>query len=155
MYWSSYSVIYGAELDGTNLHIIASLPRYKQYGVQGIALDVNMNRIYFTARHYSGSRSVSYIDLNNSNPSVETLAFWFPHYANLYGIAVGDQYVYFTLQLFYQDGGIVYQTSKTKGGDHLAISVRGLGYPRGVAVQRGNTTRKSECTCFLHPNGYP
>lgn len=129
--------------------------RYKLYGVRGIALDVDMNRVYFTARRYGGSRSVSYIDLNNSKPSVETLAFWFPHYADLYGIAVGDQFVYFTLQRFYQNEGMVYRTSKTKRGGHLALSVMGLGYPRGVAVQRGNTTRKSECTYFLHPNGYP
>ena len=147
MYWSSYSSIHGAELDGANRQIIASMSRYNLYGVQGIALDVDMNRIFFTTPRYG---SVSYIDLNTSNPSAEELASWCTHYSVLYGITVGHQYVYYTLQWFQRNGGMVYQTSKTKGGRHSAISVMGLGYPRGVAVQRGNTTRKSECTYFLH-----
>ena len=151
MYWSSSSSIHGAELDGANQQIIASLWNRYKLTVQGIALDVDMNRIYFIASHFypwHGSTRVSYIDLNNSYRSVKTLGLWFPSYdVAPYGIAVGDKFLYFTL---YKKEGMVYQTSKTKGGDHLAISVRGLGYPRGVAVQRGNTTRKSECTYFLH-----
>ena len=148
MYWSSDSFIYGAELDGANRQIIASLRRYKHLGVQAIALDVDMNRIYITGSHYGAAQSLSYIDLNISNPSVETLAFWFPYDPVHYGIAVDDQYVYFTKTHFYGTG-MVYRRNKTKGGGHLSILVMGLDYPRGVTVQRGNTTRKSECTYFL------
>jgi len=149
MYLLSNSAIHGAELDGANRTMIASLSRYSIYGAQGIALDVDTNRIYFTASY--GSRKVSYIDLNSSNRSVKTLVqlyyrFWY--YGYPYGITVDDQYVYFTYQRWNQ--GRVYRVNKTKGNGQLAIPVMGLSYPRGVAVQGGNTASKSKYTYFLH-----
>ena len=150
MYWSSHSMIHGAELDGANRETIVSLNGYS-YGVQGLALDVGMNRIYFITRY--GSRSVSYINLNSSNRSVETLArlyYDLPYYGYSYGIAVEGQYIYFSYRWsYYSREGKVYRINKTRGDGHLETVVLGLSYPRGIAVQGGKTTRKSEYTHFL------
>ena len=137
-------------MDGANRETIASLSGYS-YGVQGLALDVGMNRIYFITRYRS--RGVSYINLNSSSRSVETLArlyYDLPYYGYPHGIAVDGQYVYFSYRRsYYSRKGKVYRINKTRGGGHLETVVLGLSYPRGIAVQGGKTKRKSEYTHFL------
>ena len=143
MYWSTHRTIQGAELDGANQQTIASLRSY-YYNAKGLALDVKMNRLYFVTLYRA---SVSYIDLDSSNHSVQTLIrFSYYHYSP-FAIDVDEHYVYVTTSgWWWYGGGKVIRANKTRGDGLLQTSVSGLYHPRGIAVQTGNTTLNREYT---------
>ena len=142
MYWSAEGVIERAEMDGSNRRSIADLGK-TWYGslvdARGLTLDVAMNRLYFVSYH---KYSLFYIDLGNQPYTVQTLIqnFWF--FYGPFGIAVDDQYVYWTEHLVF---GRVFRTSKTVHDDDVGTVIHGTYDPRGIAIKKGNFTQKSEC----------
>ena len=139
MYWSSWNVIQRAELDGANQASVVSLSKYGVYSVNSLAMDVDMNRIYFAS-----SQSVMFIDLYSSTRPVETLidlySYWH-FYAYPSGIAVDDNYVYFAFP-WGRGQGNVYRTNKRRKNDHLTFVLSGLTYPREIVIHKGNATGK-------------
>ena len=133
MYWSSSSKIHRAEMDGANQEIIAShLGR-----VYGVALDAKLNQIYFIRGTYYGS--IFYIDIDNVNRSVKTLIV---HTRPRRGIAFDDQYVYFATW-----NEVVRTKKNGRFNGTVEIIAKGLGTPLGIAILKGNTSRKSEYVC--------
>jgi len=147
MYWSAYGMIQGAEMDGSNQRVITLLPR-SNYGhyphqVQGLALDIPNNRIYFICQSLS---SLMYVDLNHGNRTAQTLfggKTWYPD-LGAFGIAVDEQYVYFVL---YYGGYKVYRTNKTRSDGYLQLTIDY--YPRGIIVQKGKPTRNGKYNLVL------
>ena len=139
MYWSALGVIEEAEMDGSNRGSVADLGE-TYYGdpvdAKGLALDVEMNRLYFVSYE---EYSIFYIDLDSGNRSVQTLlqSFWL--LLGPFGIALDDQYVYWTEHIAF---GYVFRTNKTVIDIDLVLS--GTYDPRGIAVKKGTFTRDSE-----------
>ena len=141
MYWSAEGVIERAELDGSNRRVIAQLG-VTSYGAsvdaKGLTLDVAMNRLYFVTYHLY---SVLYIDLGSQYSTVRTLIRNFWYFYGPFGIAVDDQYVYWTEYIVF---GYVFRTSKTIHDDDVEVVIHGTYDPRGIAVKKGNFTRDSK-----------
>ena len=144
MYWSAEGVIERAELDGSNRRVIAELG-VTVYGstidAKGLTLDVDNNRLYFVSYHLY---SLLYIDLSSTElhlRRVETLIQQFWYFYGPFGIAVDDQYVYWSEYIIY---GYVFRTSKTLHNDVVDVVVHGTYYPQGIAVKKGDFTRDSK-----------
>ena len=133
MYWSSWNFIQRAELDGANQASVYSLGKYGVHGVRSLAMDVDMNRIYFAYR-----QRVMFIDLHSSTRSAETLidlhSYW--HLFYTYPIAVDDNFVYFA------SSGNVYRTNKRRKNGLVESVLSGLTYPRAIVIHKGNATGK-------------
>ena len=141
MYWSALGVIEKAELDGSNRGSVADLGK-TFYGdpvdAKGLALDVEMNRLYFVSYE---EYSIFYIDLDSGNRTVQTLLqrYWLLY--GPFGIALDDEYVYWTEHIAF---GYVFRTNKTAHDADVDIVLSGTYDPRGIAVKKGNFTRDSE-----------
>ena len=61
MYWSEDGRIGGADMDGENQKVVAVLTYYFSYDARGLAMDIQMNRIYFVSYWFEG---LLYVDLN-------------------------------------------------------------------------------------------
>ena len=147
MYWSAEGVIERAVLDGSNRNIIAKLG-LTIYGdsidAKGLTLDVAMNRLYFVSFH---EYSLLYIDLDSANYTVQTLIrnFWYFYFP--FGIAVDDEYVYWTEHVAY---GYVFRSNKTANDAEVVPVLRGTYDPRGIAVKKGKFSRDSKCLLFKY-----
>ena len=144
MYWSAEGVIERAELDGSNRRVIAELG-VTVYGstidAKGLTLDIDTNRLYFVSYHLY---SLLYIDLSSTQLQllrVETLNQHFWYFYGPYGIAVDDQYVYWSEYIVF---GYVFRTSKTLYDDNVDVVVQGSYHPQGIAVKKGNFTQDSK-----------
>lgn len=139
MYWSSWDIIQRAELDGANQASVVSLSKYGVYYAHSLAMDVDMNRIYFTS-----SQRVMFIDLHSSTRSVQTLidlySYWH-FYAYPTGVAVDDNYVYFVFR-WGPGRGNVYRTNKRRRNGLLEFVLSGLTNPRAIVIHKGNATGK-------------
>ena len=144
MYWSAEGVIEHAVMDGSNRSTIAELgvTFYEAtIDARGLTLDVPMNRIYFVSFH---EYSLFYIDLDSAIYTVQTLIQSFWHFFLPYGIAVDDDYVYWTEHLAY---GYVFRLNKTANDSFVEAVIQGTYDPRGIAVKKGKFTR--DCKYFL------
>ena len=147
MYWSAEGVIERAVMDGSNRSIIAELG-VTIYGdtvdARGLTLDKAMNRIYFVSFH---EYSLFYIDLDSANYTVQTLiqSFWL--FFSPYGVAVDEDYVYWTEHFVY---GYVFRLNKTAKDGFVEAVIKGTYDPRGVAVKQGKFTRDSKYFLFKY-----
>ena len=144
MYWSAEGVIERAELDGSNRRVIAELG-VTVYGAtidaKGLTLDIDTNRLYFVSYHLY---SLLYIDLSSTQLQllrVETLNQNFWAFYGPYGIAVDDEYVYWSENLVY---GYVFRRSKNVHDGDVRVVVSGTYEPKGIAVKKGNFTQNSK-----------
>ena len=147
MYWSAEGVIERAELDGSNRLVIAELG-VTWYGAtidaKGLTVDVDNNRLYFVSYHLY---SLLHIDLSSTQlhlRQVETLIEQFWYFYGPFGIAVDDQYVYWTEYMVY---GHVFRRSKNVHDDNVEVVVSGTYEPKGIAVKKGNFTQNSKYFC--------
>ncbi|KAL9988042.1 hypothetical protein ACROYT_G002440 [Oculina patagonica] len=163
MYWSAEGVIEGAQMDGSNRSPVADLGE-TWYGApvdaKGLTVDVEMNRIYFVSYE---EYSLFYVDLDSANRTVQTLIQNFWLFLGPFGVAVDDQYVYWTEYIAF---GYVFRTNKTASDDdNTEVVLHGTYNPRGIAVKKGNPTRDNDhpcrtsngdCThlCLTIPSGY-
>ena len=142
MYWSAEGYIERAELDGLNRRIIASLGE-TYYGstidARGLTLDHEMNRLYFVSYF---EYALLYIDLDSGSHSVQVMLRNFLLFLDPFGVAVDDKYVYWNEYSFF---GWVFRINKNDTSDY-DLFLHGLYDPRGLAVKKGNYTRKSEYT---------
>ena len=142
MYWSAEGYIERAELDGLNRRIIASLGE-TYYGspidARGLTLDHEMNRLYFVSYF---KYALLYIDLDSGSHSVQVMLRNFFLFFNPFGVAVDDKYVYWNEYSLF---GWVFRINKNDTSDVDGF-LHGLYDPRGLAVKKGNYTRKSEYT---------
>ena len=142
MYWSAEGYIERAELDGLNRRIIASLGE-TYYGstidARGLTLDHEMNRLYFVSYF---EYALLYIDLDSGSHSVQVMLRSFLFFFDPFGVAVDDKYVYWNEYSLF---GWVFRINKNDKSD-LDLFLHGLYDPRGLAVKKGNYTRKSEYT---------
>ena len=140
MYWSAEGVIERAVLDGSNRSIIAELgvTVFDTIDAKGLTLDDAMNRIYFVSFH---EFSLFYIDLGSANYTVRTLIQSYWHFFFPYGIAVDEDYVYWTEHLAY---GYVFRLNKTANDGFVETVIQGTYEPRGIAVKKGKFTRDSK-----------
>lgn len=150
MYWSALGFIEGAKLDGSNRRTIVSLGESifdDTIDARGLTLDIPMNRIYFVSYVTS---SLRYIDLGSGDYSVQEVIKSFYLFYDPFGIAVDDQYVYWSEYSWF---GWVFRINKTDYDD-ISVLLHGLYDPRGLAVKKGIYTRDSEylfCTeCTLY-----
>ena len=144
MYWSAEGVIERAELDGSNRRVIAELGVI-WYGATidaiGLTLDIDTNRLYFVSYHLY---SLLYIDLSSTQlhlRQVQTLIQQFWYFYGPFGIAVDDQYVYWTEYIAF---GYVFRTSKNIHDGDVEVVVQGTYHPQGIAVNKGNFTQESK-----------
>ena len=144
MYWSAEGVIERAELDGSNRRVIAELG-VTVYGAtidaKGLTLDIDTNRLYFVSYHLY---SLLYIDLSSTQlrlRPVHTLIQQFWLFYGPYGIAVDDEYVYWSENLVY---GYVFRRSKNVHDGDVGVVVSGTYEPKGIAVKKGNFTQNSK-----------
>ena len=142
MYWSAEGYIERAELDGLNRRIIASLGE-TYYGskidARGLTLDHEMNRLYFVSYF---EYALLYIDLDSGSHSVQVMLRNFLFFWDPFGVAVDDKYVYWNEYSLF---GWVFRINKNDTSD-FDLLLHGLYDPRGLAVKKGNYTRKSEYT---------
>ena len=142
MYWSAEGYIERAELDGLNRRIIASLGE-TYYGstidARGLTLDHEMNRLYFVSYF---EYALLYIDLDSGSHSVQVMLRNFLFFWDPFGVAVDDKYVYWNEYSLF---GWVFRINKNDTSD-FDLFLHGLYDPRGLAVKKGNYTRKSEYT---------
>ena len=147
MYWSAEGVIECAVLDGSNRSVIAELG-VTSYGAsidaRGLTLDAAMNQIYFVSFH---KYSLFYIDLGSANYTVQTLIQSYWHFYLPYGIAVDDEYVYWTEHYAY---GYVFRLNKTANDGSVEALIQGTYDPRGIAVKKGTYTRDSKYFLFKY-----
>ena len=143
MYWTSYGIIEGADMDGSNRRNIALL-RYSfgEYDALGLALDVQMNRLYFVSYFLYG---LFYIDLDSSgNPSSpQSLLQSFFYFDVPHGVALDDQFVYWNE--YYEEK--VYRMNKTVASNIEDVAA-GIYSPFGLAVKKGTPTRNSKYKFF-------
>ena len=144
MYWSAEGVIERAELDGSNRRKVTELG-VTWYGAtidaKGLTLDVDNNRLYFVSYHLY---SLLYIDLSSTQlrlRPVHTLIQQFWYFYGPFGIAVDDQYVYWTEYIVY---GYVFRRSKNLHDDDVEVVISGTYEPKGIAVKKGNFTQDSK-----------
>ena len=137
MYWSAEGVIERAEMDGSNRSPVADLGG-SLVDARGLTLDVAMNRLYFVSYH---KYSLFYIDLSSANHTVETLIQNYFLFYGPFGIAVDDEYVYWTEYIF---TGYVFRANKTSYDGDFEIVLHATYDPRGIAVKKGIITRDSE-----------
>ena len=139
MYWSTYEIIEGADMDGSNRRNITFL-RYSfgRYAL-GLALDVQMNRLYFVSYFSYG---LFYIDLNSpGNQSIpQSLLQSFFYFDVPHGVALDDQFVYWNE--YYEEK--VFRMNKTVAGGNVETVAAGIYSPFGLAVKKGNATRNSK-----------
>ena len=119
-------------MDGQFRRVVAHLiDSYGLYDAQGLALDVETNRIYFVSYWLS---SLLYVDLNLPGLGVpQTLLtdfylFWVPR-----DVEVDDQFVYWNEYIFEN----VYRINKTEFDGNLEIIASGMYSPRGMAIKKG------------------
>ena len=139
MYWSSHGVIEGADMDGSNRRNITLLrDSYGEYDALGLALDVQMNRLYFVSYILYG---LFYIDLDSSgSPSIPlSLLRSFFYFDVPHGVALDDQFVYWNE--YYEEK--VYRMNKTVAGNIEDVAA-GIYSPFGLAVKKGTPTRNSK-----------
>ena len=144
MYWSAEGVIERAELDGSNRRKVTELG-VNFFGdvidAKGLTLDVDNNRLYFVSYHLY---SLLYIDLSSTQlrlRPVHTLIRQFWLFYGPYGIAVDDEYVYWSENLVY---GYVFRRSKNVHDGDVRVVVSGTYEPKGIAVKKGNFTQNSK-----------
>lgn len=144
MYWTSYGIIEGADMDGSNRRNITLLrDSFGRYDALGLALDAQMNRLYFVSYFLSG---LFYIDLNSTgSPSIpQTLLQSFFHLYVPHGVALDDQFVYWNE--YYEEK--VYRVNKTVAGGNIETVAAGIYSPFGLAVKKGTPTRNSKYKFF-------
>ena len=140
MYWSDNGIIERAQMDGENRSTVALLiyDYNNTYDARGLALDIQMNRIYFVSY---ASFSLHYFDLDSAGDgSVQTL---FRHWYYVFsprGIALDDQFVYWNE--FWSEK--VYRINKTAFDGRLEVIASGIYSPRGMVVNKGTPIRDSE-----------
>ena len=147
MYWSAQGVIERAVLDGSNRSIIAELGVTffgNTIDARGLILDNAMNRIYFVSYH---KFSLFYIDLGSANYTVRTLIQSYWHLFAPFGIAVDEDYVYWTEYYAY---GYVFRLNKTANDNFVETVIQGTYEPRGIAVKKGKYTRDSKYFLFKY-----
>ena len=130
-------------MDGSNRRNIALL-RYSfgEYDALGLALDVQMNRLYFVSYVLYG---LFYIDLDSSgSPSIpQSLLQSFFYFDVPHGVALDDQFVYWNE--YYEEK--VFRMNKTAGGNIETVAA-GIYSPFGLAVKKGTPTRNSKYKFF-------
>lgn len=140
MYWSSYGIIEGADMDGSNRRNIALLRHsFGQHDALGLALDVKMNRLYFVSYSLYG---LFYIDLDSAgSPYIpQSLLQSFFYFDVPHGVALDDQFVYWNE--YYEEK--VYRMNKTVAGGNIETVAAGIYSPYGLAVKKGTPTRNSK-----------
>ena len=140
MYWSSYGIIEGADMDGSNRRNITLLRYFfGLYDALGLALDVQTNRLYFVSYFLSG---LFYIDLNSSGSQSipQSLLQSFFYFDVPHGVALDDQFVYWNE--YYEEK--VFRMNKTVAGGNIETVAAGIYSPFGLAVKKGNSTRNSK-----------
>ena len=151
MYWSAEGVIERAELDGSNRRKVTELGTTffgDPIDAKGLTLDVDNNRLYFVSYHLY---ALLYIDLSSTQlrlRPVHTLIQQFWYFYGPFGIAVDDQYVYWTEYLAF---GYVFRRSKNLHDDGVEVIVSGTYEPKGIAVKKGNLTpNRKYCISFVN-----
>ena len=143
MYWTSYGVIEGADMDGSNRRNITFLRgSFGHHDALGLALDVQMNRLYFVSYSLSG---LFYIDLDSAgSPYIpQSLLQSFFYFYEPHGIALDDQFVYWN-EYFEEK---VFRMNKTVAGNIETVAA-GIFSPYGLAVKKGTPTRNSKFKFF-------
>lgn len=145
MYWSEDGRIGGADMDGENQKVVAVLTYY--YGffdARGLAMDIQMNRIYFVSYWFEG---LLYVDLNaggKGNGPVQVLfmdySFDHDYFLDPRGLALDDQYVYWNE--YWNEK--VYRINKTAFDGDLAVVASGMFSPRGMTVVKGKPNASGE-----------
>ena len=140
MYWSAYGVIESAQMDGKYRRTVVSLVTYYgyTYDARGLALDIEMNRIYFVSYYLE---TLYYVDLTSASRGVVRELFYSRTY--LYaprGVEVDDQFVYWND--YWTEN--VYRINKTAFDNRLEVVASGPYSPRGMAIKKGNLERHSE-----------
>lgn len=127
MYWSEWgsnALIERSHMDGANREMVVSIFSYYGGGPNGIALDVNANRLYWLGEHYP---AIEYTNLDHLEGVIHTLIpyssflFW-PH-----DLTLDDKHIYWVDT--YQD--VVMRADKATGLNAAPI-VTGLWGPRGI-----------------------
>ena len=135
LYWSDYGVIECAQMDGENRTTVALLVAFRgEYDAQGLALDIEMNRIYFVSYFME---TLYYVDLESAPRGVVQELFYSSTY--LYvprGVELDEQFVYWND--YWTEN--IYRINKTAFDGRLEVIASGLFSPRGMAIKKGNLT---------------
>ena len=127
-------------MDGSNRRNITLLRYFfGRYDALGLALDVQMNRLYFVSYVLYG---LFYIDLDSSgSPSIPlSLLQSFFYFDVPHGVVLDDQFVYWNE--YYEEK--VYRMNKTVAGGNIETVAAGIYSPFGLAVKKGTPTRNSK-----------
>ena len=121
-----------AEMDGSSQRTVITLSGYwYYYGPNSVALDIEMNRLYWLGYH---DVVISYTDLDNMDGIGHTLVSHYDYLWSPLGLALDADHVYWTDT----SEDVVMRANKHTGGD-LTVLASNLYRPRGISVYRSVT----------------
>ena len=140
MCWADHGFLECAHMDGANRREVFSLTLSNNdtITVDGLALDVTINRIYFASSYLA---KIMFLDLDAvENGSIQLLV---PYEIVVFGtsaVVIDDQFLYWNQQWLQW----VLRINKTTYVDQsLEIVADGPYVPRGLAIKKGTPERNS------------
>ena len=140
MCWADHGFLECAHMDGANRREVFSLTLSNNdtITVDGLALDVTINRIYFASSYLA---KIMFLDLDAvENGSIQLLV---PYEIVVFGtsaVVIDDQFLYWNQQWLQW----VLRINKTTYVDQSLEIVAGGPYvPRGLAIKKGTPERNS------------